>query len=168
MLPPAQFYTKVTGTAPAGADGHLDVPPGTLSTSNPNRSRPMKAAYWITTALLALLLLSTGSLDITHQPMMVAGVTSLGYPEYFLTLDGVAKGAAVAGILVPGLVVAREWAYAGLTFLTLGAAWSHLACHQSPVPPLVLLALVQASCLLWRRSRGEGAAKGPRSYPQGS
>jgi hypothetical protein len=116
----------------------------------------MKATYWITTGLLALLLLSTGFLDITHQPMMVAGVTSLGYPAYFLTLDGLAKWAAAASILVPALAVTREWAYAGLTFLTLGAAWSHLACHQSPVPPLVVLLLVQASYLLWRRSRRVG------------
>ena len=121
----------------------------------------MKATYWITTGLLALLLLSTGFLDITRQPMMVAGITSIGYPEYFLTLDGLAKWAAAVAILVPGLVVTREWAYAGLTFLTLGAACSHLACHQSPVPPIVVLALVQASCLLWRRSRGQGAAKAP-------
>ena len=113
----------------------------------------MKATYWITTVLLALLLLSTGFVDVTHQPMMVAGVTSLGYPEYFLTLDGLAKWAAAAAILIPGLVLTKEWAYAGLTFLTLGAAWSHLASHQSPAPPLFVLALVQASCLLWRRTR---------------
>jgi len=117
----------------------------------------MKAAYWITTGLLALLLLSTGLLDITRQPAMVAGVTSLGYPEYFLTLDALAKWAAALALLVPGLVVTREWAYAGLTFLTLGAAWSHLVCHQSPAPPLVVLLLVQASCLLWRRTRRAGA-----------
>ncbi len=121
----------------------------------------MKTAYWITTGLLALLLLSTGALDVTHQPMMVAGVTSLGYPDYFLTLDGLAKSAAAVVLLLPGLVVLKEWAYAGLTFLTLGAAWSHLASHQSPMPPVVVLALVQASYLLWRRSRGAGAAKAP-------
>lgn len=116
----------------------------------------MKIAYWITTVLLALLLVSTGFLDITRQPMMVAGVTSLGYPEYFLTLDALAKWAAAIAIVVPGLVVTREWAYAGLTFLTVGAAWSHVACHQSPAPPLFVLALVLASCLLWRRTRSEG------------
>jgi uncharacterized protein (TIGR03382 family) len=111
----------------------------------------MKAAYWITTGLLALLLVSTGFLDVSHHPMMVAGVTSLGYPEYFLTFDGLAKWAAAVAILVPGLVVTREWAYAGLTFLTLGAALSHLASHQSPAPPLFVLALVLASYVLWRR-----------------
>jgi hypothetical protein len=122
----------------------------------------MKAAYWITTVLLALLLVSTGFLDITHQPMMLAGITSLGYPEYFLTLDGLAKCAAAVAILAPGLVLTREWAYAGLTFLTLGAACSHLACHQSPVPPLVVFVLIQASCLLWRRSRGAAGAPAAR------
>ncbi len=121
----------------------------------------MKIAYWIATGLLALLLVSTGFLDITRQPTMVAGVTSLGFPEYFLTLDGLAKWAAAVAIVVPGLVVLKEWAYAGLTFLTIGAAWSHLACHQSPVPPVIVLGLVQASCLLWRRSRGEVATRAP-------
>lgn len=121
----------------------------------------MKAAYWITTVLLALLLLSTGFLDVTHRPMMVAGIASLGYPEYFLTIDGLAKWAAVVGLLVPGLVTLREWAYAGLVFLTLGAAWSHLASGQSPAPPLVALTLTAASYLLRRRARGEGEAKVP-------
>lgn len=147
---PVQLYTKLTGTAPVSADGRP---------SDPDWRHLMNVAYWITTGLLALLLVSTGFLDITHQPTMVAGVTSLGYPAYFLTLDGLAKWAAAIAILVPGLVLTKEWAYAGLTFLTLGAAWSHLACHQSPVPPVIVLALVVASCLLSRRGRGAGAAK---------
>ncbi|PYU68017.1 MAG: hypothetical protein DMG49_17150 [Acidobacteria bacterium] len=93
----------------------------------------MKAGYWIATVLLCLLLLFSGFLDITHKPQMVSGIATIGYPEYFLTIDGTAKFLAVLALLIPGFFTLREWAYAGITFLTIGAAWSHLARQQSPL-----------------------------------
>jgi hypothetical protein len=114
----------------------------------------MKIAYWIITVLLSLLMLFGAFLDLSHKPEMVAGIHSLGYPEYFLTIDGLAKVLAVLALLVPVPATLREWAYAGLTFLTIGAAWSHAASHQSPVAAIVVLAAAQASYWLWRKLRG--------------
>lgn len=103
--------------------------------------------------LLCMFLVLGGFLDISHRPQVVAGITSLGYPEYFLTIDGTAKFLAVLALLVPGFPTLREWAYAGLAILTIGAAWSHLANHQSPLAAIITLILAQVSYWLWRRTR---------------
>lgn len=113
----------------------------------------MKITYWIVIVLLCPLFLYTGYMDITHKPQMVAVISSLGYPEYFLTMDGTAKFLAVLALLIPGFATLREWAYAGITFLTIGAAWPHLANHQNPSVAVLALVLTQASCWLWRRMR---------------
>jgi hypothetical protein len=117
----------------------------------------MKIAYWIVTVPLCLFLVFGGFLDITHKPEMVAGIRSLGYPEYFLTIDGLAKFLAVLALLVPGFPTLREWAYAGVTFLVIGATWSHAASHQNFAPAIVVLAFAQASYWLWRKIRAVAA-----------
>jgi hypothetical protein len=91
-----------------------------------------------------------------------------GAGERHVAPTGLAKWAAAIAILVPGLVVLKEWAYAGLTFLTIGAAWSHLASHQSPMPPIIVLLLVLASYFLQRRYRGEAKAAGDKAVGRGS
>ncbi|MGI8771470.1 MAG: DoxX family protein [Acidobacteriaceae bacterium] len=111
----------------------------------------MKVAYWITTVLVSAAFLFFGFLHITQPPPMVAGIHSLGYPQYFLTIDGIANWLAVLGLLVPGFPRVREWAYAGLVFLLIGAICSHAASHQSFVSPLVVLLFVIASYVLWHR-----------------
>jgi hypothetical protein len=117
-------------------------------------SHSMKNGYWIVTVLLCLLLLLAGYMDITHKPALVAAIASLGHPEYFLTIDGVFKFLAVLGLLVPvpGLGFLKEWAYAGLVFLTIGASWSHLERQQNPLPGVVGLALTLISYALWKRT----------------
>jgi hypothetical protein len=81
-------------------------------------------------------------------------------PQYFLTIDSVFKFLAVLGLLVPlrGLGLLKEWAYAGLVFLTIGASWSHLARHQNPTPGVVALALTLVSYALWKKTL-EGSPK---------
>ena len=114
----------------------------------------MKVGYWVSTFLLCAVLGFSGFLDITHNPQMVAGIATLGYPEYFLTIEGVAKFLAILALLIPGFAGIREWAYAGLVFLTIGAAWSHGARHQSPAAALGTLALTVVSYLLWNEQKG--------------
>lgn len=106
--------------------------------------------HWSLTALLVLFLASAIFLDLSHNPQIVALIRSLGYPEYFMDIDGTAKLLAVLAILLPGVYRLREWAYAGLVFLSVGAGWSLLAVHQNPFPPLTLLIVVIVSYSLQR------------------
>ncbi|MFY9619860.1 MAG: DoxX family protein [Pyrinomonadaceae bacterium] len=62
-----------------------------------------------------------------EAPKMVATMTHLGYPMYFLKILGAAKILGVLAIWFSRWPRLKEWAYAGFTFDLIGAFWSHLA-----------------------------------------
>jgi hypothetical protein len=112
--------------------------------------------YWITTALVALGFAMGGIADLGASPEMVAAMTHLGYPIYFLTILGAWKLLGALAIVVPKLPRLKEWAYAGMVFDLTGAAWSHLASGDGAaqlVAPVVLLGLVATSWAMRPRSR---------------
>ncbi|MGX5818698.1 DoxX family protein [Chitinophaga lutea] len=88
--------------------------------------------YWIFTGLLALVLGVGGIFDALAVPEAMAYVTALGYPAYIVPFLGVAKVLGIIAILIPGYPRVKEWAYAGLTFDLIGAAYSHIV-HGDPV-----------------------------------
>ena len=88
-------------------------------------SNPKLISYWITTILLALMLLSGGAAELARQPDTIAGMTRLGYPPYFASILGFWKILGAIAILAPRLPRAKEWAYAGIIFDLTGAAASH-------------------------------------------
>jgi hypothetical protein len=45
--------------------------------------------YWICTALIAFIFVSSGGFYVTRVPQVVEGVTHLGFPLHFVTLLGV-------------------------------------------------------------------------------
>ena len=107
-------------------------------------SKRNKIIYWIATAWLALGMLSTGIMQLLHVKEETDLMIQIGYPAYFLTLLGITKIIGVAIILAPGLVLLKEWAYAGFFFTMAGAVYSHAASGNSVgeiAPPLLLLAL---------------------------
>jgi hypothetical protein len=106
-----------------------------------------KIAYWASTALMALALL--GSLGyLTGSEEVVSGFARAGYPQHLRIVLGIAKPAAAIVLLLPGLVLLKEWAYAGVSF-----AWimAHIAAHASresvgvQIMPLILLAILGVS-----------------------
>lgn len=108
-------------------------------------NRPM--VYWISTGLIALGLL--GSLSyLTGSEQVVSGFAKAGYPQHLRIVLGLAKPAAAIVLLLPGVALLKEWAYAGVSF-----AWvmAHISAHASHEPvsvqamPLVLLALLAVS-----------------------
>jgi uncharacterized membrane protein YphA (DoxX/SURF4 family) len=107
--------------------------------------------YWVTTGLLALVLLSGGVFDIA-QPKDVADIfTHLGYPLYFGALLGVWKVLGGIAILAPKFPRLKEWAYAGAFFDLSGAVVSHIARGDSIrdiLTPAVLIVLAIASWVL--------------------
>ncbi|MGH9161376.1 MAG: DoxX family protein [Vicinamibacteraceae bacterium] len=88
-------------------------------------------AYWIFTGLLATFMTLASIPDLLSVPQAVTLFERLGYPLYLLPFLGVAKLAGVVGVLVPGLVRIKEWAYAGLAIDLTGALYSHL-CVGDP------------------------------------
>ncbi|WP_116107350.1 DoxX family protein [Lewinella sp. IMCC34191] len=113
-------------------------------------SKRNKIIYWISTAWLALGMVSTGLVQVLRQAESVEMFLSLGYPEYLMSIVGVAKLLGVPVILLPGLPLLKEWAYAGYFFLMAGAIVSHLAAGepQDGLPALLLLLLTLISWYL--------------------
>jgi hypothetical protein len=74
-----------------------------------------KIAYWGSTALACLALL--GSLTyLTGSEQVVAGFAKAGYPQHLRIVLGIVKPVAAIVLLLPGLALLKEWAYAGVTF----------------------------------------------------
>jgi hypothetical protein len=93
---------------------------------------------WITTGLFAAMMTVSGILYVSGFPAVVEGIRTLGYPDSFRVLIGVAKLLGSAALLLPRRTMLREWAYAGFVFDLLGAIVAHLSHgdgvkHVAPV-----------------------------------
>ena len=104
-----------------------------------------KIAYWGSTALAGLALL--GSLSyLTGNEQVVTGFTKAGYPQHLRIVLGLAKPAAAIVLLIPGLAVLKEWAYAGASFAWIMASISAYVNGEQIWPvPLALLAVLAVS-----------------------
>lgn len=104
-------------------------------------------AYWITTGVVALMLL--GSLSyLTGNEQVVSGFAKAGYPQHLRIVLGIAKPAAAIVLLLPGLALLKEWAYAGVTFAWVMAFISAYTLGEPAqiwVMPLALLAFLIVS-----------------------
>ena len=108
-------------------------------------------AYWVTTGIVVLLVLSGGIMQIMRRPDAVEGIVRLGDPVYFVVVLGVWKVLGSIALVAPKLPLVKEWAYAGFFFDLTGAAISHVAMSSSIgniVGPLVFAALAIASWAL--------------------
>jgi DoxX-like protein len=106
-----------------------------------------KVAYWSSTALVAAMLLMSLSY-LTGSEQVVSGFTRSGYPQHLRIVLGIAKPAAAIVLLLPGLALVKEWAYAGAAY-ALGMAFIAARSIGDPVQvwgmPLALLALLIVS-----------------------
>ena len=107
--------------------------------------------YWVTTVILAYVLIGGGVMNVLRQSDSAAAMVHLGYPLYFMTIIGVWKLLGGLAVLAPGLPRLKEWAYAGAVFDLTGATISHLAAGDDVrhiVTPLVFAAVALASWAL--------------------
>lgn len=121
-------------------------------------TKARKIIYWIATVWLALGLTATGIAQFVGANGQGGAdmMAKLGYPLYLMPLLGVWKILAVAALLIPKFPLLKEWAYAGVVFLTTGAIYSHIAAHDAVVevlPGLLLLILAGLSWFLRPASR---------------
>lgn len=106
--------------------------------------KKIKIIYWVSTILIAGLMLFSGIPDLLSVPDAVAFFKTLGYPAYLLPFLGVAKTLAAIAILVPGFNRLKEWAYAGIAYDLLGAAYSGVASGASAASSLLFFAAILA------------------------
>jgi uncharacterized membrane protein len=84
-----------------------------------------KIIYWVSTSLFAVFMIFSGITNALVIPDAVEIIsTQLGYPQYIIPFLGVAKILGGIALLVPRFPRLKEWAYAGLFFDILGAAYS--------------------------------------------
>jgi len=114
----------------------------------------LKIVYWATTVIAAAMLLLAVTY-LTGSAQIVAAITQLGYPQHLRVVLGIAKPAAGVVLLLPGLRVLKEWAYAGVSFAWSMAFLAHRLAGDGAMAlfPLVLLALLFASYLTRPASR---------------
>src|SRR6187455_3775197 len=96
-----------------------------------------KIAYWGSTVVVALMLLTALSY-LSGSEHMVSGFAKAGYPQHLRIVLGLAKPAAAIVVLLPGLALLKEWAYAGATFTWIMASLSAYVNGEQvwPVPLL--------------------------------
>lgn len=106
-----------------------------------------KAAYWGSTSIVAVMLLFALSY-LTGNEQVVTGFAKAGYPQHLRIILGLVKPAAAIVLLLPGLPLLKEWAYAGIVFTWIMASISAYASGEGPQIwslPLILLALLGVS-----------------------
>ena len=108
-----------------------------------------KIIYWIATIFLAFGMLAGGIQQLLQIGGYVGIITHLGYPKYFLSIIGAWKILGVITILIPGLSLLKEWAYAGFFFVMSGAVCSHLAVGDSIKEIYPALTLLIATVVSW-------------------
>ena len=124
-----------------------------------------RIAYWGTTVIVATML--SGSLSyLTGNEQVVSGFAKAGYPQHLRIVLGIAKPAAAIVLVLPGLALLKEWAYAGVTFAWIMAFISATASSE-PMQvrslPLALLALLAASYSTRPTSRRVSATRRARN-----
>jgi len=71
--------------------------------------------------------LLAGRAYLSGGPQMAQVFTHLGYPQQLRIILGIAKPLGAIALLVPGMALLKEWAYAGVIFDLTGAVASLFA-----------------------------------------
>jgi DoxX-like family len=106
-----------------------------------------KIIYWVSTVIVAGMLL-TALTYLTGSEQVVSGFNRAGYPQTLRIVLGIAKPAAAIVLLLPGLALLKEWAYAGAGFAWGMALITHYTVGDGPKVwgmPLTLLVLLVVS-----------------------
>ena len=96
-------------------------------------NRAKQIAYWVVTVLISFELIygALWDFNLLNKGYVDGILGHLGYPLYLGAILGGCKLAAVMAILLPGFLLLKEWAYAGLIILFAGAFVSHVVVGDS-------------------------------------
>jgi DoxX-like family len=116
---------------------------------------PRQIAYWGATGLVTIVPLLAAFAYLTSSPQAVENFRHVGYPQQLRVLLGVGKLAGAIVLLLPGLPMLKEWAYAGFTFMWIAATVAHFLAGDKPLflLPVALLATLAVSYVTRSSSR---------------
>ena len=117
--------------------------------------KTIKIIYWITTALLAVMMAFSAYAYLT-QAEMKQGFIHLGFPDYFRVELAIAKFIGAVVLLAPMATRAKEWAYAGFTFTFISAIIGHSVLGDpmsARIGPVIALVLLVVSYLTYHKLR---------------
>jgi hypothetical protein len=106
-----------------------------------------KIVYWVSTAIVSAMLLFA-LIYLTGSEQVVSGFAKAGYPQHLRIVLGMAKPMAAIVLLLPGVALLKEWAYAGATITWSMAVIAHYSAGdgvQVWSVPLTLLVLLIVS-----------------------
>lgn len=115
--------------------------------------KAINITYWITTSIVALMMLFSVYAYLTN-PDMTAAFQHLGYPDHLRITLAIAKLIGAALLLAPVAARIKEWAYAGFTFTFIEAFLAHSAAGDPVnmrVMPVIFLLLLIASYVTFNR-----------------
>ncbi|MDB5255955.1 MAG: DoxX family protein [Chitinophagaceae bacterium] len=118
------------------------------------KPKTIKILYWIVTILFCAAMLMDGIAGLMRVQEGKEGLAHLGYPEYLMSIVGIAKVLGVLAILQTKFKTIKEWAYAGFTINFLGASLSHYFVGDATgmmFAPFVVLAFMFVSYYLWKK-----------------
>ncbi|MFE3446693.1 DoxX family protein [Nocardia sp. NPDC059180] len=118
--------------------------------------RARTIVYWVTTLIVVAESIIGGVWDVTRTDYIRDVVEAqLGYPWFLPVIIGVCKIPGALVLLAPRMPRLKEWAYAGMVFIYIGASASHFAEGniQAGIGPLGFTALTLTSWALRPVSR---------------
>jgi len=118
------------------------------------KPKSIKITYWILLALLCLSMAGDAYGGITSQPAGVEGLKHLGYPIYLLPFFGWLKALGIVALLQPKWTGIKEWVFAGMAFIFIGAEVSHISVNDSialKIGPIVALAILALVYVFWNK-----------------
>lgn len=104
-----------------------------------------KIIYWISTVIVALMMIYSGFAYLT-KPEMTAAFQHLGFPDYFRKELAIAKFIGAVLLLIPITSRVKEWTYAGFTIVFISAFIAHTASgdpvNYRMMPVIFLMVLI--------------------------
>ncbi len=112
-----------------------------------------KITYWVTTAIVALMMVYSAYAYLTQQALELA-FQHLGYPQYFRIELAIAKVIGAALLLAPVSARIKEWTYAGFAFTFISAAIAHNVSGDpvmASIMPAVFLVVLAGSYITYNK-----------------
>jgi hypothetical protein len=110
-----------------------------------------KIIYWSLTGLVSLGFFMSSFMYLGKNPELMNAFKQSGFPAFFVTILGLAKFLGALALVNPWFPKLKEWAYAGFTFVLIGAIWTHVATQTPFVAPLLFLVLLGGSYFFFNR-----------------